>query len=118
MIFSLRLFTALLLGAIAPLALASPHNLTTRQTSCPCGYLVTQAGTTSYFRFRHEISFDKLTSVQQIRDLGWIVADGWQAGAVNDLTGQVPIGSAANVAIVAGEGLALKVPRTYMSFVH
>lgn len=41
------------------------------------------------------------------------MADGWQAGAVNDLTGQVPMGSAANVAIVPLEGLALKVPRTY-----
>jgi hypothetical protein len=111
MLSSVKILTALLVSAIAPIALASPHNLTARQTSCPCGYLVTHAGTTSYFRFRHIINFDQLTTVQQIRDQGWVVADGWQAGAVNDLTGQVPIGSAANVGIVKGEGVALKVPR-------
>lgn len=58
-----------------------------------------------------------LNSVEEFQDLGWIIADGWQSGGVNSITKQVPIGRRENVGIAKGEGLTLKVPRTF-SLLH
>lgn len=113
MMLPLLLFLSVLayLPNLASFAHASPSNLTSRQTtSCECGYIITNRNN-AYFRFRHVVDFSTLNSVDEVRKLGWVVADGWQAGGVNDLTGQAPIGDLRNVYVVKGEGLALKVPR-------
>ncbi|KAJ9105028.1 hypothetical protein QFC19_003659 [Naganishia cerealis] len=52
-----------------------------------------------------------MSSITEVTNKGWVVADGWQCGGTNPKTGQVPIGSAKNVAMVKGKGLVLTVPR-------
>jgi hypothetical protein len=99
---------------VALLVVAIPHNLTERQNSC-CGYIITNRGN-AYYRFKHVIDFAALDDVEEIEERGWIIADGWQSGGENPITGQVPIGRRENVAIRKGEGLAMKVPRKYSLF--
>lgn len=110
MLFASRTICAIALVFDLALSVAAiPHNLTERQTSC-CGYIITNRGN-AYYRFKHVINFARLDTVEHVEDRGWVVADGWQAGGENPITGQVPIGRRENVVIQKGEGLALKVPR-------
>ncbi|GHJ89021.1 hypothetical protein NliqN6_5423 [Naganishia liquefaciens] len=104
------LFGVVYLSDLGSFVVAIPHNLTERQTSSCCGYIVTNRNN-AYFRYRHVIDFASLNSVADVQKQGWIIADGWQTGGENPYTGQVPIGDPANLKIVKGEGLAMKVPR-------
>jgi hypothetical protein len=45
---------------------AIPHNLTERQTSSCCGYIVTNRNN-AYFRYRHVIDFASLNSVADVQ---------------------------------------------------
>lgn len=111
MIFLIRIICALAyFSYIVSCVVALSHNLNERQTPPCCGYIVTNRNN-AYFRYRHVIDFASLNSVADAQRQGWIVADGWQVGGRNPRTGQVPIGHPANLQIVKGEGLAMKVPR-------
>lgn len=111
MISLIRIICALAyLSYLGSCVVALAHNLTQRQTPSCCGYIVTNRNN-AYFRYRQVIDFASLNSVADAQRQGWIVADGWQVGGRNPYTGQVPIGHPANLQIVKGEGLAMKVPR-------
>lgn len=55
-----------------------------------------------------------MTSTAEITTQEWQIADGWQAGGINPKTLQSPIGSANNVQIIPGEGMALVDPGSYL----
>ncbi|KAI5449255.1 hypothetical protein NCC49_005171 [Naganishia albida] len=74
-----------------------------------CGYYVENRD--GFFRNRHEINFDQLASMDAVFTAGWEVSHGWQAGGINELTGQIPMADEKNVDLVRGQGLRLRVPR-------
>lgn len=76
-----------------------------------CGYYVENRD--GFFRNRHEINFDQLASMDAVFTAGWEVSHGWQAGGINELTGQIPMADEKNVDLVRGQGLRLRVPRTF-----
>ncbi|KAJ9098999.1 hypothetical protein QFC20_005817 [Naganishia adeliensis] len=68
-----------------------------------CGYeLVNRGG--AYFRYKHEIEFNK-----RIRGR-WEISHGWQVGRSNPSTGQEPIANENNIVLVPDYGLRLMVP--------
>ncbi|KAJ9118467.1 hypothetical protein QFC24_006115 [Naganishia onofrii] len=75
-----------------------------------CAYVVTNRNN-GYFRYKHEIDFSTLTSMDKVYQAGWEISDGWQAGGTNFETGQVPWANEDNVELIRGEGLRLKVPK-------
>lgn len=76
-----------------------------------CGYYVENRD--GFFRFKHEIDFSTLTSIDKVYEAGWEVSHGWQAGGKNEITGQIPMADEKNVELIKGQGLRLKVPRTF-----
>lgn len=91
-----------------PTSLASAVRVSQGQTegSC-CGYIITNRNN-AYFGHEYVVDFSKLEEREALT--GWNVSDGIQAGGQNPFTKQMPMASSENVAIVKGEGLALKVP--------
>jgi hypothetical protein len=78
-----------------------------------CAYVVTNRNN-GYFRYKHEIDFSTLTSMDKVYQAGWEISDGWQAGGTNFETGQVPWANEDNVELIRGEGLRLMVPGKYL----
>ncbi|KAJ9112082.1 hypothetical protein QFC22_006381 [Naganishia vaughanmartiniae] len=94
--------------SLLPSLLVAAVSVTLEQTedSC-CGYIITNRNN-AYFSYEYVVDFSKLDGLEALT--GWNVSDGVRAGGQNLFTLQVPMASAGNVAIVKGEGLALKVP--------
>lgn len=81
-----------------------------------CGYYVENRD--GFFRFKDEIDFSTLTSLDKVYEAGWEISHGWQAGGKNEITGQIPMADEKNVELIRGSGLRLKVPRKPTSIAY
>lgn len=80
----------------------------TPQGGC-CGYIVSNRNS-AYYRYKHEIDFSALSSMDSVYTAGWEISHGWEVGAANPSTGRVAVANEDNAQLIKGEGLRMKVP--------
>jgi hypothetical protein len=84
----------------------------TPQGGC-CGYIVSNRNG-AYWRYKHEIDFSALSSIDSVFTSGWEVSNGWQVGGANPSNGRRAMADEDNVQLIRGEGLRMKVPGKYV----